>query len=93
MKTARLHAEWVKEEAKRIGFHACGISRAEFLEEDAPRLEQWLKSGMQGQMAYMERNFDMRLDPRKLVPGARSVVSLLFNYHNPDSVGGDDTPR
>ena len=93
MKTASLHAQWVKEEAKRIGFHACGISRAEFLEEDAPRLEQWLKSGMQGQMAYMERNFDMRLDPRKLVPGARSVVSLLFNYHNPDSVGGDDTPR
>jgi len=93
MKTARLHAEWVKEEAKRIGFHACGISRAEFLEEDAPRLEQWLKSGMQGKMACMERNFDMRLDPRKLVSGARSVVSLLFNYHNPDSVGGDDTPR
>ncbi|MFM7587431.1 MAG: tRNA epoxyqueuosine(34) reductase QueG, partial [Bacteroidota bacterium] len=93
MKTARLHAEWVKEEAKRIGFHACGISRAEFLEEDAPRLEQWLKSGMQGHMGYMERNFDMRLDPRKLVPGARSVVSLLFNYHNPDPVGGDDTPR
>jgi epoxyqueuosine reductase len=93
MKNVSLHTQWVKEEATRIGFHACGVSRAEFLEEDAPRLERWLKSGMHGSMGYMERNFDKRLDPRKLVPGARSVVSLLFNYHNPDLMGTEGTPR
>jgi len=93
MKTSFLHSQWVKEEAARIGFQACGIARAEFLEEDAPRLERWLKAGKHGGMGYMERNFDMRLDPRKLVPGARSVVSLLFNYHNPDLMGAEGTPR
>ena len=70
----------VKEEAKRLGFDYCGISKAEFLEEEAPRLEKWLKEKMQGEMAYMENHFDMRLDPTKLVPGAKSVVSLLLNY-------------
>jgi len=93
MKTASLHARWVKEEATRIGFHACGISQAGYLEEDAPRLEHWLKAGMHGSMGYMERNFDTRLDPRRLVPGARSVVSLLFNYHNPNLKVSEGTPR
>ena len=59
---------------------SCGISKAEFLEEEAPRLEAWLKANMHGQMAYMENHFDKRLDPRLLVPGAKSVVSLLLNY-------------
>ena len=71
----------VKSEAKRIGFDFCGISKAEFLEEEAPRLESWLKNKMQGEMHYMANHFDMRLDPRKLVPGAKSVVSLLLNYY------------
>ena len=67
-------------EAKKLGFEACGISRAGFLSEDAPRLEQWLKQGYHGQMGYMENHFEKRLDPTKLVPGAKSVISLLYNY-------------
>ncbi|WP_445383136.1 tRNA epoxyqueuosine(34) reductase QueG [Robiginitalea sp. IMCC43444] len=81
MKSIDRHTRIIKEEAKRLGFLSCGISRAEFLEEEAPRLEAWLKQGMHGEMAYMENHFDKRLDPRKLVPGARSVVSLLLNYY------------
>lgn len=71
----------IKAEAKRLGFLSCGVSRAEFLEEEAPRLEQWLRAGMHGEMGYMENHFDKRLDPRKLVPGAKSVISLLLNYY------------
>ncbi len=74
------YSRMIKAEAQRLGFLACGISKAEFLEEEAPRLEQWLRKGMHGEMGYMENHFDLRLDPRKLVPGARSVVSLLLNY-------------
>ena len=70
----------IKSEAKRLGFLSCGISKAGFLEEEAPRLEQWLKKNMHGEMGYMEHHFDKRLDPTKLVPGAKSVVSLLLNY-------------
>jgi len=75
------HTELIKTEAQRLGFLSCGVSKAEFLEEEAPRLEQWLKQGMHGQMGYMENHFDKRLDPRLLVPGARSVISLLLNYY------------
>lgn len=60
---------------------ACGISKAGFLEEEAPRLEAWLQKGRHGQMTYMENHFDLRLDPTKLVPGAKSVISLLYNYY------------
>ncbi|MBT8256434.1 MAG: tRNA epoxyqueuosine(34) reductase QueG [Bacteroidia bacterium] len=70
----------IKAEAKRLGFLSCGISKAEFLEEEAPRLESWLNNGMHGEMGYMENHFDKRLDPTKLVPGSKSVVSLLLNY-------------
>ena len=62
----------------------CGISQADFLEEEAPRLENWLNRQMQGQMHYMENHFDKRLDPRLLVEGAKSVVSLLLNYYPPE---------
>ena len=75
------HTELIKTEAQRLGFLSCGVSKAEFLEEEAPRLEQWLKRGMHGQMGYMENHFDKRLDPRLLVPGAQSVISLLLNYY------------
>lgn len=69
---------------------SCGISRAEFLEEEAPRLEKWLNENRHGQMSYMENHFDKRLDPRLLVDGAKSVISLLLNYYpteqqNPNS--------
>lgn len=74
---------WLKTEARALGFSFCGISNARFLEEEAPRLERWLKEGHHGKMAYMENHFDKRLDPRLLVPGAKTVVSLLYNYHNP----------
>jgi epoxyqueuosine reductase len=63
-----------------LGFDYCGISRAEFLEEEAPRLENWLKKGMHGKMQYMENYFDKRLNPTLLVEGAKSVISLMLNY-------------
>jgi epoxyqueuosine reductase len=71
----------IKAEAMRLGFNSCGIARAVQLDEDAVRLEQWLKKGNNGGMEYMERHFDMRIDPRKLVPGAKSVITLLLNYY------------
>ncbi len=71
----------IKTEAKRLGFLSCGISKAQFLEEEAPRLENWLNKNMNGQMQYMENHFDKRLDPTKLVEGSKSVVSLLLNYY------------
>lgn len=70
----------IKSEAKRLGFLSCGISKAQFLEEEAPRLEKWLNQNMHGEMGYMENHFDKRLDPTKLVEGSKSVISLLLNY-------------
>ena len=70
----------IKTEAKRLGFLSCGISKAVFLEEEAPRLEQWLNKNMNGEMRYMENHFDKRLDPTKLVQDSKSVISLLLNY-------------
>ncbi len=76
-----ISAQLIKKEAERLGFMHCGFSRAEFLEEEAPRLEQWLTKNMQGKMSYMENYYDKRLDPRLLVDGAKSVISLLLNYY------------
>jgi epoxyqueuosine reductase len=70
----------VKNIATELGFSFCGISKAEFLHEEAPRLEAWLKRSYQGKMSYQENHFDKRLDPALLVPGAKSVVSLIYNY-------------
>lgn len=78
------YATMIKAEAKRLGFSACGISKATFLETEAPRLERWLNNQMHGQMSYMENHFDKRLDPTKLVEGAKSVVSLTLNYYPED---------
>lgn len=75
------YAQFIKSEAKRLGFLSCGISKAGFLEQEAPRLEAWLNNKQNGQMAYMENYFDKRLDPTLLVDGAKSVVSLLLNYY------------
>src|SRR3954471_24717529 len=75
------HSNLIKAEAKRLGFMFCGIAKAEFLEEEAPRLESWLNNSMHGEMQYMEKHFDKRLDPRLLVDGAKSVISLGINYY------------
>ncbi|WP_445714970.1 tRNA epoxyqueuosine(34) reductase QueG [Flavobacterium sp.] len=74
----------IKSESKRLGFLSCGISKAGFLEEEAPRLENWLNNQMNGQMSYMENHFDKRLNPTLLVDGAKSVISLLLNYYPPE---------
>ena len=80
----------IKSESKRLGFISCGISKAEFLEEEAERLENWLKRGMHGKMSYMERNFDKRLDPTLLVDGAKSVISLSYNYYPQTKIDDSD---
>ena len=72
----------IKTKAKTLGFMSCGISKAGFLEDEAPKLENWLNKNMNGEMSYMERNFDMRLDPTKIVEGAKSVISLTYNYYS-----------
>ena len=72
---------FIKSEAKRLGFMACGISKAGFLENEAPRLEQWLNNNHHGQMSYMENHFDKRLNPTLLVDDSKSVISLLLNYY------------
>lgn len=75
------YANLIKTKAKELGFDFCGISKAEFLEEEAPRLEAWLNKNYHGKMAYMANYFDKRLDPRLLVEGARSVITLILNYY------------
>jgi len=77
---ANRHTEMVKQQSRDLGFDFCGIAAVEFLNDDARRLDAWLKNGMQGKMQYMERYFDLRVDPKKLVPGAKSVITLLLNY-------------
>lgn len=81
MNSINKYTQQIKTEAKRLGFLYCGISKAQFLEEEAPRLEKWLKNNMHGQMQYMENHFDKRLDPTKLVDDSKSVISLLLNYY------------
>lgn len=75
------HTSLIKQKATELGFMFCGISKAEFLEEEAPRLENWLNQNMHGQMSYMANHFDKRLDPTKLVDGAKSVISFALNYY------------
>ena len=87
------YSESIKSKAKALGFLSCGISKADFLEEEAPRLEQWLNQNHHGEMAYMANHFDKRLDPRVLVPGAKSVVSLLLNYHTEEKQTDVEAPK
>jgi epoxyqueuosine reductase len=86
------HTALIKAKAAELGFDFCGIARAEFLEDEAPRLETWLKNGMHGQMNYMANHFDKRLDPRLLVEDAKSVVTVLLNYYPEQALpeGPDD---
>lgn len=90
MNNKSLHTQLIKKEAERLGFLSCGISQAKFLETEAPRLENWLKNNNHGEMIYMENYFDKRLDPRLLVDGAKSVISLLLNYY-PSEFQTEDT--
>lgn len=90
MSLTHKYSKMIKQKALDLGFISCGISKAQFLEEEAPRLEKWLKNNMQGEMHYMNNHFDKRLDPTKLVEGSKSVISLLLNYfpsktQNPES--------
>ncbi|WP_127845631.1 tRNA epoxyqueuosine(34) reductase QueG [Psychroflexus aestuariivivens] len=90
MSNKRQYTDLIKSEADRLGFLSCGISKAEFLEEEAPRLEQWLKQNAHGEMRYMENHFEKRLDPTKLVEGSKSVISLLYNYF-PEEIQRQDS--
>lgn len=78
---AEKYAQIVKTQAKSLGFDFCGIAKAGFLEDEAPKLEAWLNRNFHGQMSYMANHFDKRLDPSKLVEGAKSVISLVYNYY------------
>lgn len=80
MTPSEKYASFIKSTAQHLGFDFCGIAKAEFLEEEAPRLEDWLNRNYQGQMSYLANHFDKRLDPSKLVEGAKTVVSLIYNY-------------
>ena len=92
MKNKEHYTELIKNEAKRLGFISCGVSRAEFLEDEAPRLEKWLKMKMNGEMKYMENYFEKRLDPRKLVDDAKSIISLTYNYY-PEDLQNKEAPK
>lgn len=76
-----IHSLFVKSKARQLGFDFCGIARAVKLDDDAKRLESWLSKGMHGSMHYMEKHFDQRIDPALLVPGAKSVITLMLNYY------------
>lgn len=93
MPNAHERSIMVKAKAHELGFLACGVAQATFLEAEAPRLEQWLRAGRNGEMGYMAQNFDMRLDPRKLVPGARTVISLAYNYFSENKQEDPAAPK
>jgi len=87
------YSQLIKDEAQRLGFMQCGIAKADFLEEEAPRLEKWLANNHHGKMAYMENHFDKRLDPRLLVDDAKSVISLTLNYFSDAEQSDPEAPK
>jgi epoxyqueuosine reductase len=87
------NTQLIKQKALDLGFMFCGISKADFLEEEAEQLDQWLKNGNHGRMSYMENYFDKRLDPRLLVEDAKSVVSLLLNYFPSEAQLDSEAPK
>ncbi len=92
MSITNYHTQQIKAFARQLGFDYCGIARSQRLDEDARRLENWLMQGMQGNMQYMENHFELRVDPARLVPGAKSVITLLLNYF-PSATQNNDAPR
>lgn len=85
-------SEEIKRETLKLGFSGCGFSEAEYLQEDAGRLKEWLKRGYHSGMEYMARHFEKRTDPTKLVKGARSVISLLYNYYTDQQPSDPEAP-
>src|SRR5690606_16141884 len=85
-------SEKIKQLATRVGFNFCGIAKAEYLDDDARRLANWLSKGLHGTMNYMEKHFDLRTDPSKLVPGAKSVITIMYNYY-PSETQNESAPR
>ncbi len=85
--------KFLKNEALQLGFEKINIAKAVELTEEARKLEQWLNKGYHGEMQYMENHFDKRIDPRKLVEGAKSVVTLMFNYYPEETQGNDEVPK
>ena len=83
-------SKWIIAEAESLGFDACGIARAALLEEESAHVEQWLDSDCEGEMGYLTRNKEKRYDPRLLVEGTKSIVTLLYNYYPKQSIGGSD---
>lgn len=92
MTSQEKHTAYIKSTAQSLGFDYCGIAAPKKLDDDARRLEMWLNRGFQGKMSYMENYFDLRIDPAKLVPGAKSVITLLLNYF-PSQQQNPDSPR
>lgn len=92
MKSPSTYSNFIKKTAAELGFDFCGIAKAVFLSEDARRLEAWLRKDMHGSMQYMANHFDLRVDPGKLVPGAKSVITLLLNYF-PDATQPEGIPK
>lgn len=90
MKALAHHTQLIKSISSNLGFNYCGIAKAEFLKEEAPQVEEWLKRGYHGTMSYMENHFDKRLDPTLLVPGAKSVISLVYNYYPEKDLASDN---
>ncbi len=86
MKQTIKHTNYIKKIATELGFDYCGISTATQLDREAGNLENWLRNGYHGKMSWMENHFDKRIDPTKLVPGAKSVVSLLYNYSPAETI-------
>jgi epoxyqueuosine reductase len=93
MASVAKHTHQIREEAQRLGFGLVGFAKAERLDEEAQKLENWLNQGYQGQMGYLENHFELRIDPRKLVPGAKSVISLAYNYYNPEKQEDPEAPK
>jgi epoxyqueuosine reductase len=89
MQLIQEYTRFIKETALSLGFTHCGIAKAAPLDEDARRLEKWLHAGMHGSMQYLENHFDLRIDPSKLVPGAKSVITLTQNYFTPKKQPAD----
>jgi epoxyqueuosine reductase len=89
MQLIQEYTRFIKETALSLGFTHCGIAKAAPLDEDARRLEKWLHAGMHGTMQYLENHFDLRVDPTKLVPGAKSVITLTQNYFTPKKQPAD----